>query len=139
MPLHKDFYGDVELFIEKLSDPTNPEMATIKANIIKISNDIFNRRKQKVLLYVAYKRPLPSQSPAIESRIYESISETMNCGLEGKINAVTEQAMEVLDNIPEVMMPNGSKIGPLSKGQRISITNNEEAKFLVEAGICKKL
>lgn len=139
LPLQKEFYEDVQQFVGKLNTTLDPEVATIKTNVIKILNEMFNKRKQKLLLYAAYNRPLPTPTPHIESQLYAKASEIMRYDFAEQPQSKGEHKLEALDNLPEIVLPNGSKIGPLEKGQRIDVSNEEEAKFLIEAGACKAL
>lgn len=139
LPLQKEFYEDVQQFIDKLNASLDPEVGTIKTNVIKILNEMFNKRKQKLLLYAAYNRPLPTPAPHIEAQLYAKASDIMRCDLAEQPQLKAQHKLEALDNLPEIVLPNGSKIGPLEKGQRIDVNNEEEAKFLIEAGACKAL
>ncbi len=138
--VQKEFYEDAETFIKKLEAQTDHTSTVARTNIIKILGDIYKLRRRKILVYAAYNRPLPPQTPQSEHALYSKICEIAYGG-----NAAPEQpaasrrVLEALENIPEVIMPNGSRVGPLAKGQLLEADDEETVNFLLETGACRRV
>jgi hypothetical protein len=86
------------------------------------------RRVQKLLIYLAYNKQLPSQIPEEEEMLYSRIRVLLDGtgGTEDKIKRV-----RILSELPELMMPNGGKVGPFKQNQVIEIANANEVEFLL--------
>jgi hypothetical protein len=139
-PLSKTFYEDTKEFINTLSKGQSEEDENTKKNAIKLVNEIHERRKQKILIYVAYKRQLPQPSIPTEQAFYNELVEYASknrLDAQGKAN---KQTMTVLQTIPEIILPSGNKLGPLERDQTIEISANEDdIRFLISNTICKRL
>jgi len=134
-PLAKDFYSSA---IKYLSSSLASE--TEKSNMAKILIDLFEKRKQKILAYIAYGKQLPSDVPSEELDFYERITKIAK---NEKLNITNDEnkiLLRVLKDIPEIVLPSGSKIGPLSKDEIIRVDSiNEDVKFLLDHTICEKV
>ncbi len=139
--LPKGFYADVREFLETAkSGPGKNEESEIQAgNIERLVSEIFEKRKQKVALYVAYKKPLPNPITDIETDLYNKMMELYaNTKLTGPIETKAQQnkLRVIIEKLPEVFLPSGSKIGPLEKGQLIEVQDKNDSKFLIDNSLC---
>lgn len=133
----KTFYGDITAFIGAL-DETNDKSAQIKSNATKLLKELFESRKQKILLYVAHGKELPQPASAPETEFYNSVVQAMRASkmdLDGKSDAHT--TLRSLVDLPEIILPSGNKLGPLKKGQTLDTTvSDDDLNFLVSNSIC---
>jgi DNA replication initiation complex subunit (GINS family) len=139
--LPKNFYSDVREFIEETrKEPGKNEEAEIQtANIERLVSEIFEKRKQKVALYVAYKKPLPNPITDIETDLYNKMMELyVNTKITGSKETKTQQnkLRVIIERLPEVFLPSGSKIGPLEKDQLIEVQDKNDSKFLIDNSLC---
>ncbi len=139
--LPKNFYSDVREFIEgtKTDLGKNEEAEIQTGNIERLVLEIFEKRKQKVALYVAYKKPLPNPITDIETDLYNKMMELyVNTKLTGSKETKTQQdkLRVIIEKLPEVFLPSGSKIGPLEKGQLIEVQDKNDSKFLIDNSLC---
>ncbi len=140
--LPKPFYNDVDQFLKSLGghELTDNEQ-NIKKNTIRLLNELQERRKQKILIYVAYKKQLPQPAIQTEVDFYNKILDIAN---QNSIETGAQQKQHVhmlksLQSIPEILLPSGKKLGPLEKGQLIEMSGNEEdVKFLINSTICQQ-
>lgn len=139
--LPKTFYTDAIKLLESLDkgDMTEDE-TNIKKNTTKLILEIYERRKQKLLIYVAYKKHLPQPSIQVEQELYDKLADIVN---KEKINLSTPKAGQPLislQKIPEIILPSGKKIGPFEKDQIINVqADDEDVRFLLSNSICKEV
>lgn len=142
-PLPKTFYDDMRTALSTTEDKnlTEDEINT-KKNALRLMSEIYERRKQKILIYVAYKKQLPQPAIQAEQQFYNTLIETTN---NNKLDMQRpkeggKQTLQTLQALPEIILPSGKKIGPLEKDQTVVIDADEEdIKFLVSNTICKKV
>ena len=72
----KTFYEEISEFITGL-DTANEKSNQIKANATKLLSELFESRKQKILLYVAHDKPMPQPIGSIEAEFYDSVVKIM--------------------------------------------------------------
>lgn len=133
----KTFYEDIVAFIGGL-DESNDKSVQIKANATKLLKELFELRKQKILMYVAHDKELPQPICAVESKFHTSIVQTMKSSQISVDDAKGGQAaLKSLVDLPEIMLPSGNKLGPLKKDQILDIKASEEdLNFLISNSIC---
>lgn len=133
----KTFYEDISNFITSL-DPNNEKSMQIKTNAIKMVNELFESRKQKILFYVAHSRSLPQPICTIESEFYDNILRIVKSSkivFEGAKD--NHMALKSLVDIPEIMLPSGNKLGPLKKDQLLKDKfPDADLNFLLANAIC---
>lgn len=141
--LPRTFYNDIFQYIKSLDSANLSEEETaLRKNTIKLLNELHDRRKQKILIYVAYKKQLPQPAIEEEQEFYKKLSMTAN---ENKINLTATKKpntllLKSLQALPEIILPSGKKIGPFEKDQVIELNGNEEdANFLINNTICQKI
>jgi len=132
----KTFYEDSVEFIEKTTS-TNKALAE---NYAKLLNDLFEKRKQKILLYVAYGKQLPQPISNSETEFYNKILQSVK---EEKLDLAAKKdngkpALKSLRDIPEIILPSGKKVGPLNKDKIVMIDEEQDMNYLVENKICEK-
>lgn len=132
----KEFYEDATDFLESLKTNDERTKAT-KENTIKVLHSIFELRKKKVLLYIAYKKALPQSIPKLDISLYNQISDTYN-KTELKLDSERNNFI-MLQQIPKIILPSGTQMGPLNKDDIINIKDEEDKKFLINNSICKKI
>ena len=132
LPLPSNFYESIIIIdseeIEKKED-INEE--NLNKNIEKLINNIKKIRTQKILLYLAYDRRLPSPIPKKEENLYIYIKDIINSS---SFN-IKNNKIKINNNTPELITPEGNKIGPFKKGQYIDIQdidNKNEVDFILK-------
>ncbi len=132
----KEFYEDSMSFITKIK-ADDEQSKTTKENTIKILYNIYELRKKKVLLYIAYKKQLPQSVTKLDMSLYNQISDIYN---KAKLEFDSERNnFIVLQRIPKIILPSGAQIGPLEKDDTVSINDEEDKKFLLNNNICKNI
>ncbi len=98
--------------------------------------NIYKKRKQKILIYLAYNKQVPQPMPVIEQNYYEKLLVIINSE---KLNLeeTDNKNLLALQSIPKIILPSGNEIGPLEKDQFIFAENEEDKKFLINNNICK--
>lgn len=134
--LPKNFYTDVIGFINNY----NPNQIigntpNIKENAIRLVTGLYDKRKQKIMLYVAYGKQISQNQIKEEMEFYNNL---VSLNKSSKINFTknNDHSLKVLNDIPEIILPSNSKIGPLSKNQIISIRDADDKEFLITNSIC---
>jgi len=135
--LSKTFYEDVSQFAaEHNSKPGNQT----RENAIKLLADFFEKRKQKILIYVAYGRQLPQPISNTELEFYNKVlqafkSEKLSFGKAPNTKPIFRSTRDV----PEIILPSGNKFGPVRKDEKIEINNNQDEAYLLENSICEQV
>jgi len=140
LPIAKDFYSSATKLMQR-SSTGNDQADNEKTNVAKILLELFERRKQKIMLYIAYDRQLPQQVDAQEMEFYNSMIKIVKAErLDLTEDKHAKIVLKVVKDIPEIMLPSGSKIGPLEKGGIIEVESlNEDMNFLLNNTICEKI
>lgn len=140
--LPKTFYEEIHAFVTDLEKEESREAQTTKKNTVSLVDELYERRKQKIMLYVAYKKPIPQ--PAIQKEI-DFYNRLLDTSKENRLE-ISEDAkpgtktLRALQNLPEIILPSGKRIGPLEKNQILELKENEEdIKFLLNNTICEKI
>ncbi|MEM3791467.1 MAG: hypothetical protein QXL16_01935 [Candidatus Micrarchaeaceae archaeon] len=126
LSLDSDFYSSFDL-----KGATEEE----RKNIEYLLQLIKEKRLQKILVYIAYNKPLPGTVPKEEESLYNRIVEIIkeNRGSEKRIKRI-----KVIKDVPEIVVPSGEKIGPFSKGQIIEL-EEKLADFAIESKFCEAM
>ncbi len=142
-PIPKTFYKDAVDFMANLKQTATSKQVT-KESTSKILNELFEKRKQKILIYVAYKKQLPQPASMLENEFYSKVLEIANANrietieLAAKTNIIE---LKSLRDIPEIVLPSGAKVGPLTKNQAIELKDpiEKDIEFLVSNTICERI
>ncbi len=134
-PLQKDFYSKANKLVS--NKPQNPSMESVTSvNINNIITKIKEKRQQKILLYIAYDKQIEHPIPTEEFNFYNKIIE-MITKTQLPTNSNQTQNLNMLQDIPEIFLPSGNKIGPLKKSEKIQIDNKTDSKFLINNLLCE--
>ena len=139
--INKDFFNEVLKEVERSDSANkNEESEILKANIMKILEGIYERRKTKILLYIAYNKQTEYLTTQ-ETVFYDKI---MSIFKENRLNSTEamqkkNDMLKSLNEMPQILLPSGAKLGPINKEQIIKIENEEDAEFLIKNSICERL
>jgi DNA replication initiation complex subunit (GINS family) len=141
LPISRGFYTDALVFIKNLSSADEIATST-RTNTINILNSIFEKRRQKILVYIAYGKALPQAVSDLEQDFYNKVQDMLKVNKLDSINIKTadKTPLRSLKDIPEVILPSGSKAGPFKKNQIIELGNYEsDIESLLSNAICERL
>lgn len=126
-PLPKDFYSEASKFIDGMTTAGSDAKQT--QNVQKILRDIREKRRQKLVVYLAYNRPLPQPVPVEEEALYNEIRRILNETAES--NARTAR-LRILSDVPEILTTEGRRIGPYKQGEIIEMAAGADAEFMLK-------
>jgi hypothetical protein len=134
MQLNRTFYSDILDYLEKTS--LNEQQ---KANMEKILFGLFEKRKQKIFLYLAYGKPLPTQIDDTENVFYTHlIEEVSKYKIDRDSKMKSNKILRSLTDIPEIILPSGRKLGPLKKNEILDIKDSPaDMTYLINNAICE--
>jgi hypothetical protein len=118
--LSSDFYETIE---RGMVDPKNNDSINAK----KTLDTLKAKRMQKILVYLAYGKPLPSQMPAEEENIYNEIKRIIS----KEITAPKTTKIKIKAKIPEIVTSSGQKIGPFEEGEIITAEKAKDITFIL--------
>ena len=121
MPLRSTFYREAEAFI-KQQPPDQTQ------NIAKTVNIIKEKRMQKILIYLAYDKPLPQPLPQEE----EETKNEIKLILSKTATQPKTKKIKITAHIPEVITSSGNKLGPYEQNEIIELYNNTDIKFIID-------
>jgi hypothetical protein len=134
--LSKTFYEDAGEFIT-FDGKTKGSGSAMHENASKLLSEFFDKRKQKILIYVAYNRQLPQPVSNVELEFYNKILQTVKSA---KFPVQDRQPLPTIlkstKDIPEIILPSGKKFGPLKKDQEIGAIDEQDKVYLLENAIC---
>jgi len=135
----KTFYQDTIEHINKSKADTNTNPIILE-NTTKLLNEFFEKRKQKIMVYVAYNKQPPKPIADNELEFYNKLlqitkSETLKFEKEIK----QTHTLKSIKDIPEIILPSGSRIGPLKKDQTIDAISEQDKNYLIENTICEQV
>jgi len=128
LPLPADFYEQIDKEIESLKKNSSMDNKQYLENFIKLVNQLKERRIQKVLIYLAYNKQLPQPIPRSEENLFKRIKAIMS----EETKSVQAKRIKINLDIPEIITPEGNKIGPFSKDQIIEIDDNKEIEYILQ-------
>lgn len=127
--LQIDFYTQATEFENSLNErDRNEENHNQQENFKKMLISLKERRKQKLLMYAAYGKPLPPIIPVEEERLYNEVRQL----LAKEDQHVKISKFRITSDIPEVLTTNGRKLGPFKQGEVVEISNSNDAEFIVK-------
>jgi hypothetical protein len=137
----KTFYEDAFQFTKKTKENKPYDIPTLE-NTTRLLNELYEKRKQKILIYIAYNKQLPQPISSNEIEFYNRVLKIVKSEklvLNQNENNNHTLTLKSLKDIPEIMLPSGSKIGPLKKDQIISTQNEQDINYLIENVICEQI
>ncbi len=105
-------------------------------NIIKMIENLKKIRIQKLLIYLAYERRLPTPMPMEEESLYKHIKNILNENIQ---NNNKNTKIKIINDIPEIISPDGKRLGPFSKGKIITLENENDIEFIIKNKIGETL
>jgi hypothetical protein len=141
LPISRTFYTDALFYINGLNAKGEAESAT-KTNSINILNSIFEKRRQKILIYIAYGKSLPQPISNMEQELCNKVQDILKVNkLDGTNIKLTDKvSLRSLKDMQEVILPSGNKAGPFKKDQVMELGNQEsDIAFLLSNDICERL
>jgi hypothetical protein len=126
LQLPSDFYKTTEEQISKL-DAGDTNQNKQAANVKKTLSSLKALRVQKLLIYLAYNKALPSPIPKEEEESYAQIKKM----LDREINIPKATKVRILEKVPEIITPSGKKIGPFEKGEIITPEKDTDTEFIL--------
>ena len=133
LQLSRTFYSDTLDYIEKFpaGDPQ-------RANIEKILAGLFEKRKQKLFLYLAYNKQPPSQLDGSETKFYNQLLELTNSYKIDPLKIKSNKLLRSIIDIPEIILPSGRKLGPLKKDEVLEMQDSAaDTTYLITNAICE--
>ena len=129
LPLPKDFYASASAFINKLENEAGKDTSQKQAeNTRRMLENLKEKRKQKMLIYLAYGKSLPQPMPDEEEGLYNEIRKILSKDEEkNKIATV-----RILADVPEVFTSEGRRIGPYKQGDVVEVPNGGDIEFMVK-------
>lgn len=135
--LPKSFYEDATKSVQG-SQMLPEQQKAARENLQKVLASIYEKRKQKILTYVAYAQPVPSQLPQIELEFYKKVENLFDLEKLHLADNGTEDHLFVIQPIPKIVLPSGREIGPLGKDEAVEIDVEQDRNFLISNSICRK-
>ncbi|MGC8671863.1 MAG: hypothetical protein ACP5TJ_03155 [Candidatus Micrarchaeia archaeon] len=131
-PLNTNFYKEVSEFVASVKDSASKSEL---ANLEKMVSQLKEKRKQKILIYIAYNRRLPEPVPEEEETLYNEIVKILN---KGEKKAETAK-IKILADLPEIITPEGKKLGPFKNGEVIELEDQNDINFVITNKIGEKV
>ncbi|MCL5433368.1 MAG: hypothetical protein M1538_00090 [Candidatus Marsarchaeota archaeon] len=142
-PLNKNIYNEIKNFLNKFkTEEKTEENEILIKNTLKLLDDLYEKRKQKIIIYLAYKKSLPQPPIEIEQEFYNKLNKITS---ENKIiNILSNNKNLTLKTIKditiEIRLPSGKVFGPVSKDTVINNeTDEEDVRYLITSSICQLL
>jgi DNA replication initiation complex subunit (GINS family) len=127
--LPKEFYAEVSAFIESMNADASGTKQKQTANARRMLHELKEKRKQKLLIYLAYDKPLPQPMPDEEEALYNEIRRILNrTGESGEKTA----RIKILADVPEILTAEGRKIGPYQQGAVVEMARGADAEFMLK-------
>ena len=131
-PLNANFYKEVSEFVASVKDSASKsELANLEKMVLQLKE----KRKQKILIYIAYNRHLPEPVPEEEETLYNEIVKILN---KGEKKAETAK-IKILADLPEIITPEGKKLGPFKSGEVIELEDQNDINFVITNKIGEKV
>ena len=128
-PLQKEFYTEAQDFINTLESIAGGEQGQKQAeNTRRLLESLKEKRRQKLLIYLAYEKPLPQPVPEEEEGLYNEIRKILN-RTEDRSRAAS---VRIISDVPEVFTSEGRKIGPYKQGDVVEVQNSGDVEFMIK-------
>ncbi len=128
--LPRDFYSSIEKELQN-----NAFTQTEQQNTRTTLDALKQKRRQKLLIYLAYDKTLPTPVPEEENRVYKEVLALLGAGTPTLKTAKIKIAIK----IPEVITTTGNTIGPYQEGEIITVNDPSDAEFIINNKIGKKI
>jgi hypothetical protein len=128
-PLPKEFYSEATLFIENMGGDAPGGKVKQVSNARRMLHELKEKRRQKLLIYLAYDKPLPQPVPDEEEALYNEIRRILNRTAEGSERTAR---IKILADVPEILTSEGKKIGPYKQGAVVEMPRGADAEFVLK-------
>lgn len=132
-PLSEDFYAKIRNTALTMSKDKKTQGEA--ENTVRMFTALAEKRKQKLLLYLAYNKPLPKPLPKEEENLYSEMQKILN----NEISEVRITKIKIITELPEVITPYGKKLGPYKNGEVLEVYDDKDAGFLINNKIGEKV
>ena len=136
----KTFYKDISTFIAGLDAEHAEEAETTQTNTKRLVVSIYERRKQKIMVYVAYGKQIPQSVAKEETDFYNSIIKLFNENVvDERILAGNDKkkSLKAACDIPEIFLPSGKRVGPVGKTEFVEVASSEDEEYLITNKLCE--
>ena len=96
-------------------------------NKITTLNTLKAKRTQKLLIYIAYNKPLPAPLPYEEEHLYSQIQGIIN----KEVQTPRSTKVRILIKIPEIITTKGNKVGPFNEGEVMQVEDPVDVEFII--------
>ena len=127
--LPKEFYSEARAFVDSMNDDASGANQKQTANARRMLHELKEKRKQKILIYLAYDKPLPQPMPDEEEALYNEIRRILN--RTGEASEKTAR-IKILSDVPEILTSEGRKIGPYQQGAVVEMPRGADADFVLK-------
>ncbi len=129
LKVDRNFYAIAEQYVKAEEGATDENKKQKIANFKKLLASLRSLRERKILIYLAYNKQITNQMPNEEQELYIQVkkileSENPESGSVARI--------KVSADIPEIVMPNGNKLGPLKQNQIIEVESGKDLDFIIQ-------
>ncbi len=137
----KTLYEDVAALVNELKKQNTEDAELQLGNAQRLINAVFEKRKQKILLYVAYGKQIPPQFPKQEEELYNEVLSALKSKRLDTPQTEEQKTLIAIQKIPEIILPSGHKEGPFEKDQIINVKSRskEDINFLINNNICREI
>lgn len=122
LPLESDFYDIAEELAKR--SPNETEQQSLGRTLAAIRE----KRTQKILIYIAYNKELPSPTPRQEEDLYKQIKKI----LKRENSTPSSTRMRITADVPEIITTKGNRIGPFKQNQVVDVSDSDDTKFIIE-------
>ena len=113
LQLSKTFYTDILEYLQRFNPHRAPEGQHGEDTV-----NLFEKRKQKLFLYMAYNKPPPTQLDNSEAEFYNDLLKiTEKYRIDPTKKIKSNKLLRSITDIPEIILPSGKKLGPLKKNE----------------------
>ncbi len=129
LKLDKDFYEIAESYIAKEEASADENTRQEAENLKKLLSALRAVRERKILIYLAYNKQISSPAPSVEISLYTQIKKIIE-GRNPESDALAR--IKVNADIPEIVTPKGSRLGPLKQNQIIEVERGADLDFILQ-------
>lgn len=127
--LPKDFYMLVNEYVKSLCGAEASEAITKQAETTKkLVAGLIEKRRQKLLVYIAYNKTLPQPIPDEEEGLYNEIRKVLSTNS----TKTRLSKIKITSDIPEILTPQGRKVGPFKQGELVELADDADVDFIIK-------
>ena len=89
---------------------------------------LMEKRRQKILLYIAYNKPLPAAVTVEDEKLYNDLLSVLS----SNDQRTKISKLKIVSDIPEVLTAEGRKIGPFRQGEVVEVTDSNDVEFIIK-------